>query len=109
MCFCKVQLVHQSYDVFAHLSEQVDRQLERWRDTLEVDPNWLRPEPPGQTAAAGQAGLAEVERRTILEALERSGGKIYGPGGAAAALGLKPTTLYGKMRKLGIAKGQAPR
>jgi formate hydrogenlyase transcriptional activator len=77
-------------------------------DTLEVDPNWLRPEPPGRPAAAGRAGLAEVERRTILEALERCGGKIYGPNGAAAALGLKPTTLYGKMRKHGIAKGQAP-
>jgi formate hydrogenlyase transcriptional activator len=75
-------------------------------EVLEVDPNWLRPRAPGNPAGDAHAGLAGVERRTILEALERSGGKIYGPGGAAAALGLKPTTLYGKMRKLGIAKGQ---
>ena len=48
--------------------------------------------------------MAEVERRTVLQALEVSGGKIYGPGGAAEALGLKPSTLYGKMRKHGIGK-----
>ena len=35
------------------------------------------------------------------------GGRIYGPGGAAHRLGLRPTTLYGKMRKHGIAKDPA--
>ena len=76
-------------------------------DTLEVDPNWLRPEPAGALANGDQPGLAELERRAILDALERCHGKIYGPGGAAAALGLKPTTLYGKMRKHRIVKGSA--
>jgi formate hydrogenlyase transcriptional activator len=74
-------------------------------DTLEVDPNWLRPEPPAVAVNGDQPGLANLERRAILEALERCHGKIYGPGGAAAALGLKPTTLYGKMRKHRIVKG----
>jgi formate hydrogenlyase transcriptional activator len=74
-------------------------------DTLEIDPNWLRPVPAAdRKAEAGSPGLADVERRTILEALARCRGKIYGPGGAAAVLGLKPTTLYGKMRKHGIAR-----
>jgi formate hydrogenlyase transcriptional activator len=48
--------------------------------------------------------FAEVERRAILEALERCGGRIYGSDGAAARLRLKPTTLYGKMRKHGIKR-----
>jgi formate hydrogenlyase transcriptional activator len=39
-----------------------------------------------------------------VEALTRCHGKIYGPDGAAAALGLQPTTLYGKMRKHQIPK-----
>ena len=43
--------------------------------------------------------LAEMERRAILETLKRTGGKIYGANGAAMLLGVKPTTLYGKMRK----------
>jgi formate hydrogenlyase transcriptional activator len=76
-------------------------------ETLEVEPNWLRPEPAGLAADGDQPGLAELERRAILAALERCHGKIYGPGGAAAALGLKPTTLYGKMRKHHIVKGAA--
>ena len=50
------------------------------------------------------ASLADLDRRAILDALDRCQGKIYGPHGAAAVLGLKPTTLYGKMRKLGIER-----
>jgi PAS domain S-box-containing protein len=52
--------------------------------------------------------LAESEREAILRALEASGWHIKGPRGAAAELGLKPSTLYSRMRKLGIRPpGQA--
>jgi formate hydrogenlyase transcriptional activator len=68
-------------------------------DTLEVDPAWLKSGPAPREAPASRPVLAELERRAILDALERCRGRIYGPNGAAAALGLKPTTLYGKMRK----------
>ena len=44
----------------------------------------------------------EQERNHILIAIERTGGKIYGPDGAAAALGLAPTTLVSRLRKYGI-------
>jgi len=40
------------------------------------------------------------------DALDLCGGKIYGANGAAARLGLKPTTLYGKMKKHGIHKSK---
>src|SRR5581483_5017926 len=71
-------------------------------EVLEVEPHWLQAAPAGGTAPAA-ASLAGIERQTILDALRRCRGKIYGAGGAAA-LGLKPTTLYGKMRKLGISR-----
>ncbi len=71
-------------------------------DTLEVDPHWLGTAPGNQPDAG--ARLADIERQAILDALGRCRGKIYGPNGAAALLGLKPTTLYGKMRKHGIAR-----
>ena len=48
--------------------------------------------------------LDDVIRQHIYQALERSNGRIYGPQGAAALLGLKPTTLQSKMRKLGISR-----
>jgi PAS domain S-box-containing protein len=46
--------------------------------------------------------LAESERELILRALESARWRIKGPKGAAAALGLNPSTLYGRMRRLGI-------
>ena len=46
--------------------------------------------------------FAEVQRDGILRALERTGWRVSGPKGAAAVLGLKPTTLESKMKKLGI-------
>jgi formate hydrogenlyase transcriptional activator len=73
-------------------------------DTLEVDPHWLRSAPINTANSATAHELAKLERRAILDALERCRGRIYGPTGAAAFLGVKPTTLYGKMRKHGIHK-----
>jgi formate hydrogenlyase transcriptional activator len=77
-------------------------------DTLSIESTWLSGKPVNPSAMTNQqpdsvqrnlATLAEIERTAILDALARSGGKIYGAEGAAEALGLKPTTLYGKMRK----------
>jgi len=87
--------------------------------TLEIDATWLsghrnenrRSETATEEARADlhspfegspARSFAEVERRTILDALDTCSGKIYGTDGAAALLGLRPTTLYGKMRKLNI-------
>ena len=46
--------------------------------------------------------LADSEREAILRALETTGWRIKGPNGAAAALGLNPSTLHSRMKKLGI-------
>ena len=48
--------------------------------------------------------LAETERDQIMRALRESQWVLGGPGGAAERLGLKRTTLFYKMRKLGIAR-----
>jgi DNA-binding NtrC family response regulator len=73
-------------------------------DVLRADPSWLTPPPPAATTPAVRSRLADLERQAIVAALDRCRGRVYGPGGAAAALGVKPTTLYGKMRKHGIPK-----
>jgi len=41
-------------------------------------------------------------RSLLVNALEAAEGRIYGPRGAAALLGLKPTTLQGKLRRFRI-------
>jgi len=47
--------------------------------------------------------LEEKVRREILTACQRANWKLGGPRGAAARLGLKRTTLFYKMKRLGIA------
>lgn len=46
----------------------------------------------------------EMEHQHILEVLERTGWRVKGPGGAAEKLGMKPTTLYSMMSRLGISR-----
>jgi formate hydrogenlyase transcriptional activator len=54
--------------------------------------------------ASAAPGTFEEEVRGLIErALDHAGGRVYGPGGAAALLGLRPTTLQGKMKKYGVA------
>jgi transcriptional regulator with GAF, ATPase, and Fis domain len=60
-------------------------------------------EAPG-SAPASLRDLKQHERAFILDALGKTRGKIYGPDGAAALLGLKPTTLSSKVHRLGLKK-----
>jgi transcriptional regulator with GAF, ATPase, and Fis domain len=68
---------------------------------------------PG-TAAAGNSetpSLAEVRRQHILRALERCDWVIEGPRGAAQLLGMQPSTLRSRLKKLGLQQrppGAAP-
>ncbi len=74
----------------------------------------LGPVNPADAAAAcpqapearptGIMTLEEAERRHIRRALVATGGRLYGSDGAAALLGLNPSTLRSRMKKLGIAK-----
>ena len=48
--------------------------------------------------------LQEVESNHILNVLERANWVIEGKSGAAQVLGLNPSTLRGRMRKLGIVR-----
>lgn len=57
--------------------------------------------------SAAPVTLAETEREHILSALDKAKRRIAGPRGAAAALGLKRTNLYSRMRKLSIGRASA--
>lgn len=48
--------------------------------------------------------LATIERAHIVEVLKRCGGKVKGPGNAAERLGLNPSTLRNRMRKLRVER-----
>jgi transcriptional regulator with GAF, ATPase, and Fis domain len=57
--------------------------------------------PPSQT-------IAEIERSHIISVLDRTRWRVRGTNGAAEILGLKPTTLESKMKKLLIRKNDYP-
>jgi len=61
-------------------------------------------EVPKETIPAQDSTLEATEREHILRVLREAKGKIAGPQGAAARLGLKRTTLNSKLKKLGIER-----
>ena len=54
--------------------------------------------------SAPTQNLKEIERASILSALEQSGWKIKGEGNAASLLGINPSTLRSRMKSLGIVR-----
>ena len=57
---------------------------------------------PEETSNGTLMSLEEVERQHIQSVLKATRGRVTGMGGAAERLGLNPSTLYSRMRKLGI-------
>ena len=61
-------------------------------------------ERPTEVLSGPVIPLDVAERQLILHALNEAKWVIGGPAGAAARLGMKRTTLQGKMRKLNISR-----
>ncbi|HEY7776538.1 MAG TPA: sigma 54-interacting transcriptional regulator [Kineobactrum sp.] len=61
---------------------------------------------PRDHAPVTEQDCRSLRYRAITGALRQAGGKIYGADGAAQILGIKPTTLASRMRKLGIQRGE---
>jgi formate hydrogenlyase transcriptional activator len=73
-------------------------------DTFAVDASWLRPEPAESQRPMGLSVLEDREIELIQAALAESHGRIAGPSGAAARLGIPRQTLESKIKRLGIDK-----
>jgi hypothetical protein len=68
-----------------------------------VLPNPLPPAPLQPTAkVAGPMTVRDYERALILQTLEGCSWVVGGPNGAATRLGVKRTTLYQRIKRLGI-------
>jgi len=73
-------------------------------DTFVVDESWLKRESAASSLDEGLSALADREVEMIEAALAESHGRISGPSGAAAKLGIPRQTLESKIRRLGIDK-----
>jgi transcriptional regulator with GAF, ATPase, and Fis domain len=87
------------------------------RDLFRECPSLHRPPPrlksferapePSAASPSLPRSLADAERDAIIAALRESEGRISGPAGAARLLGVKPTTLHAKMKRLGVRRRDA--
>lgn len=79
-------------------------------DVFAVDESWLSKPPAPMRAASfsstSSSGSPRTEREIIEAALTASRGRVAGSSGAAARLGVPPSTLENRIRALGINKTQ---
>jgi DNA-binding NtrC family response regulator len=79
-------------------------------DVFSVDELWLSGrtslQASGVEAASASKGEARSEREIIEAALAETRGRVSGPSGAAARLGIPPSTLEDRIKALKISKQQ---
>jgi PAS domain S-box-containing protein len=75
-------------------------------DTFRIDEAWLSNENPGRPESSGplKRSLRNYEKELIEAALAESNGKVAGPNGAAAKLGIPRSTLDLKIKQLNIKR-----
>ena len=84
------------------LSAQFELENEYLGEELELG-DWL-PKPETAGIDSGARTLQEIERAYIVKVMEAKNWRVSGEHGAANVLGLKPTTLEARMKKLGISR-----
>jgi DNA-binding NtrC family response regulator len=75
-------------------------------ENFSIDESWLSRETPptGPTSQPLSEQLVTHEKDMIEAALAEASGRVSGPSGAAAKLGVPPSTLESKIRSLKISK-----
>jgi formate hydrogenlyase transcriptional activator len=87
------------------LRNVLERSIITSRDsTLQLSEDLIKTPHHSSVAIGSAMSLEEVQRQHIQAVLEQSNGRIEGPGGAAEILGLKPSTLRHRIKKLGVKR-----
>ncbi len=85
------------------------------RFDLSSDQETAAPRPASAQSSPIQVGNTDIEvvpesemrqreRQNLIAALESTGWTVYGSGGAAELLGIKPSTLASRIKKMGIVR-----
>jgi len=75
-------------------------------DEFTVDESWVATQPVVEGRLGMPSALASHEKALIEDALRATEGRVFGPSGAAARLGIPRSTLESKIRTLKINKGR---
>ena len=91
-----------------HFARRMKKQIKTIpAETMNALVNWTWPGNVRELSpqdSFNEGTLESLRRETIVRVLRETGGVLSGPGGAAARLGLKRTTLQSRMQKLGISR-----
>ncbi|MGB3405927.1 MAG: sigma 54-interacting transcriptional regulator [Jannaschia sp.] len=68
---------------------------------IEINPG-ATPVVRGVSTILSEADIEQIRVTNTIACLQRTGGRVSGPDGAAALLGMRPTTLYSRIKKLGL-------
>ena len=55
------------------------------------------------SALLTEADVEQIRRANIIACMKKANGRVAGEKGAAALLGIRPTTLYSRLKKLGLS------
>ena len=58
----------------------------------------------GSGAIVPHSEIKRIEKENILAALDRTSWRVHGPGGAAELLGMRPTTLASRIKRMKLVK-----
>jgi len=75
-------------------------------DEFTVDESWLSTQPAVDSRLGISSTLASHEKALIEDALQATGGRVFGSSGAAARLGIPRSTLESRIRALRINKSR---
>jgi formate hydrogenlyase transcriptional activator len=78
-------------------------------DNFSVDESWLSQQPAKKSAGSQvylSQKVAAQEKEIVEAALRECQGRVFGPSGAAAKLGIARSTLESKIRSLKINKNR---
>jgi formate hydrogenlyase transcriptional activator len=75
-------------------------------DEFTVDESWLVASPRIESRLGLSVAVTAQEKTLIEDALRSTGGRVFGPSGAAARLGIPRSTLESKIRALKIDKSR---
>ena len=75
-------------------------------DEFTVDESWVSTKPAVESRLGMSSALVSHEKALIEDALRTTGGRVFGPSGAAARLGIPRSTLESKIRALKINKSR---
>jgi formate hydrogenlyase transcriptional activator len=75
-------------------------------DEFTIDESWLSMKPALDSGMKLSSSITTHEKAIVEDALRATGGRIFGPSGAAARLGIPRSTLESKIRALKINKSR---